>query len=136
VLVLCSRGSMARTRHLMNDWRRLMPHSHSESKFEKSTSLVELNEVAELANCTRCLYFEGRKRQDVYLWLADVGNEGPSVKFLVHNTHTMAELSMQGNCLKGSRPVLAFDPGFEEKAHLKLVKEMLKNVSWGLEWGF
>ncbi|KAJ8305682.1 hypothetical protein KUTeg_016227 [Tegillarca granosa] len=38
--------------------------------------------------------------------------KGPSVKFLVENIHTMSELKMTGNCLKGSRPLLSFDKIF------------------------
>jgi len=125
--MLCSRGSLARTRHLLADWKRLMPHVHGEAKFEKAANMDQLNEMAELANCSKCIYFESRKRQDVYMWLSEVSG-GPSVKFLVHNMHTMNELSLAGNCLKGSRPVLSFDPKFDAKPHLKLLKELLKNT--------
>ena len=34
---------------------------------------------------------------------------GPSAKFLVENIHTLEELKLTGNCLKGSRPLLNFD---------------------------
>ena len=119
---------LARTRHLMKDFKDLMPHTRSESKFEKSCKLTDINEMAELANCTRCMYFENRKKRDSYLWLADV-NGGASVKFLILNIHTMQELKMTGNCLKGSRPILSFDPQFDSTPHLQLVKEMFKHVS-------
>lgn len=33
-------------------------------------------------NCTSALFFEGRKRQDLYLWASKTPN-GPSAKFLV-----------------------------------------------------
>lgn len=39
--------------------------------------------------------------------------------------HTMAELKLSGNHLKGSRPVLSFDAAFDEQPHLQLMKEML-----------
>ena len=39
--------------------------------------------------------------------------------------HTMAELKLSGNHLKGSRPVLSFDARFDELPHLQLLKEML-----------
>jgi len=42
---------------------------------------------------------------------------GPSVKFHVENVHTTEELKMTGNCLKGSRPLLSFDKGFDLKPH-------------------
>lgn len=39
--------------------------------------------------------------------------------------YTMAELKLTGNCLKGSRPILSFDPQFKEKPHYSLLKELL-----------
>ena len=42
--------------------------------------------------------------------------------------HTMAELKLTGNCLKGSRPLLSFDPTFDETPHHKLLKEMFTQV--------
>lgn len=61
--------------------------------------------------------------KDLYMWISSVAR-GPSVKFLVLNVHTMLELKLTGNCLKGSRPLLSFDPNFDEP-HWSLIKEML-----------
>lgn len=71
------------------------------------------------------MYFEARKKKDLYLWLSCVPN-GPSVKFLVENVRTTAELKLTGNCLKSSRPILVFDPTFEQddKSHLQLFREL------------
>uniref|UniRef100_S4RGY9 Ribosome biogenesis protein BRX1 homolog n=1 Tax=Petromyzon marinus TaxID=7757 RepID=S4RGY9_PETMA len=49
---------------------------------------------------------------------------GPSAKFLVQNVHTMAELKLTGNCLKGSRPLLSFDPTFDTVPHYAILKEL------------
>lgn len=87
----------------------------------------DLNEMCELANCTSCLYLESRKGMDVYLWASHVDG-GPSAKFLVHNIHTMNELNLFGNCLKGSRPIISFDPQFDEKPHSRIVKELLLRI--------
>ncbi|VDM40421.1 unnamed protein product [Toxocara canis] len=124
VLVFCSRGSSFRVRHLMNDFKRLMPHSRGESKLDKQTRLPVINEIAEMANCTKCLYFENRKQKDLYLWISNIV-DGPSVKFLVHNVHTMDELRMSGNCLKASRPIMSFDGNFEAQPHLNLIKHLI-----------
>ncbi|KAL6728718.1 hypothetical protein Aduo_010461 [Ancylostoma duodenale] len=124
VLVLCSRGADVRTRHLMNDIKVLMPHAKGDSKLDKQKSLVVINEIAEMKNCTKILYFESRKHKDVYLWMSNVDN-GPSIKFLVHNMHTMMEMKMSGNCLKASRPILSFDSRFDEEPHLMLIKNAL-----------
>ncbi|KAL3199030.1 hypothetical protein MRX96_044068 [Rhipicephalus microplus] len=51
-----------------------------ESKMEKKDPLVVINEICEMKNCNKCLYFENKKRKDLYLWASNVPN-GPSVKF-------------------------------------------------------
>ncbi|KAL1466950.1 hypothetical protein MTO96_042408 [Rhipicephalus appendiculatus] len=80
-----------------------------------------------MKNCNKCLYFENKKRKDLYLWASNVPN-GPSVKFLVENVHTMEELKMTGNCLKGARPLLSFDKAFTESPFAKLMKELLSQI--------
>ncbi|CAJ0600038.1 unnamed protein product [Cylicocyclus nassatus] len=124
VLVLCSRGADVRTRHLMNDIKVLMPHAKGDSKLDRQKSLVVINEIAEMKNCTKILYFESKKQKDTYLWMSNVEN-GPSIKFLVHNMHTMMEMKMSGNCLKASRPILSFDSRFDEEPHLMLIKQVI-----------
>jgi ribosome biogenesis protein BRX1 len=42
--------------------------------------------------------------------------------------HTMDELRLTGNCLKGSRPFLSFDKSFDKAPHLSLLKEMFIQV--------
>ncbi|KAJ8941217.1 hypothetical protein NQ318_015649 [Aromia moschata] len=109
VLVFASRGINHRDRHLMEDLKKLMPHHKPEAKMERSKTLSE------------------EKKKDLYMWLSNVPN-GPSVKFFVENVHTMAELKLTGNCLRGSRPLLSFDPVFEEKPHYSLLKEIFKQI--------
>ena len=101
------------------------------------------------------MFFETRKHKDLYIWVAKTPN-GPSAKFHVTNgkisgaatglallvlrgcrahfnllrcaVHTMAELKLSGNHLKGSRPVLSFDATFDEQPHLQVLKEMFTHV--------
>lgn len=40
----------------------------------------------------------------------------------------MGELKLTGNCLRGSRPLLSFDPSFTEKPHHQLLKELLMQI--------
>lgn len=113
-----------------------------------------VNEIAEARGCHTVLFLECRKRgQDGYLWLGRTshansdasifendGNAtsmdnkhlmisgGPSIKFHITNIHTMDELKMTGNCMKGSRPILSFDKSFDTLDHLKLVKHVLVDV--------
>jgi ribosome biogenesis protein BRX1 len=83
-----------------------------------------LNELAEMDNCNNCLFLETRRHEDLYMWLSKTPN-GPSIRFLVQNVHTMDELRMTGNHLKGTRPLLSFDKAFDSSPHWKLIKEIL-----------
>ena len=111
-----------------------------------------VNEIAEVRGCHTVLFLECRKRgQDGYMWLgrtshanssfegsgegaATAGGKhlmitgGPSVKFHITNIHTMDELKMTGNCMKGSRPILSFDKSFDHIDHLKLIKHLFIDV--------
>lgn len=42
--------------------------------------------------------------------------------------HTMEELKLTGNHLRGSRPILTFSSNFDKDAHWKLLKEMITQV--------
>lgn len=127
VMVFASRGITFRDRHLMVNIRTLLPHAKPESKMEKKDTLDVINEVCEMKNCNKCIYFENKKRKDLYMWISNVPN-GPCAKFLVENVHTMEELKMTGNCLKSSRPLLSFDKSFNESPFTKVLKELLAQV--------
>jgi ribosome biogenesis protein BRX1 len=142
-LVLCSRGVTARYRHLLEDLRTLIPHHKKESKLDAGDAGMgrAVNDIAEMKGCNTVLLLECRKHQDAYLWLGRVagggggstaamgrGQPGPSVKFHVSNIHTMDELRLIGNCMKGSRPILSFDESFGRLGHLKLLKELFLDV--------
>ncbi len=83
--------------------------------------------MADLQGCSSAVFFESRKRKDLYLWLAKTP-AGPSVKFHVTNVHTMEELKLAGNHLKGSRPAIHFDAGFEGCAQGRVIRELLQQV--------
>lgn len=122
--MFAARGINHRDRHLMRDLKTLMPHHRSESKMERTKTLSVVNEMCEMKHCNKALLFEGRRKKDLYMWAA-CAPSGPSVKFLVENAHTMGELKMAGNCLRGSRPLLSFDMQFKKIPHLNLIKEIL-----------
>ncbi|KAA8899018.1 Brix domain-containing protein [Sphaerosporella brunnea] len=124
VLILSSRGVTYRHRHLLNDLVAMLPHSRKDAKLDTKSQLHYLNEVAELYNCNGVLFFEARKRQDLYLWLARNPN-GPSIKFHIQNLHTMSELNFTGNALRGSRPIVSFDKNFDATPSAALMKELL-----------
>ncbi|KAM9591249.1 ribosome biogenesis protein BRX1 homolog isoform 1-T2 [Morphnus guianensis] len=54
--------------------------------------------------------------------------QGPSAKFLVQNIHTLSELKMTGNCLRGSWPLSSFDPTFDKEPHYALLKELFIQI--------
>ncbi|KAK9813457.1 hypothetical protein WJX73_010685 [Symbiochloris irregularis] len=127
VLILATRGITFRHRHLLLDLVQLLPHCKKDAKMDTKSDRAVVNEVADIKGCNNVLFFEARKHQDLYLWIAK-SPDGPSVKFLVLNVHTLAELKLSGNHLKGSRPVLSFHQAFDSKPHLRLLKEMLTHV--------
>ncbi|KAG9318588.1 Brix domain-containing protein [Chiua virens] len=127
VLLLSSRGVTHRMRHLMSDLEALLPHTKKESKLDSKSQLHLLPELADLNNCNNTIYFEARRHEDLYMWAAKTPN-GPSIKFHVQNVHTMDELKMTGNCLKGSRGILSFDKAFDESDWGKLTKEILTHI--------
>jgi len=147
VLLLSSRGVTHRMRHLMSDLEVLLPHvkkgvysvrlmsgvlftgeRFADSKLDSKNQLGLLPELADLHNCNNTLYFEARRHEDLYMWAAKTPN-GPSIKLHVQNIHTMDELKMTGNCLKGSRGLLSFDKAFEETGWGRLTKELFTQVS-------
>ena len=127
VLIFSSRGISFIARHVMKNLRSLMAHSKSEPKVELRKNFAVLNEIAELRNCNHVLFFDMKKKRDLYLWAGSVPN-GPTVKFLVENLHTMEALKLTGNCLRSSRPILSFDAKFDEEPHWKLIKELFTQI--------
>ncbi|KAL8139102.1 hypothetical protein V2J09_005103 [Rumex salicifolius] len=128
VLVTCSRRINFRYRHLMLNLASMFPHCKKDSKVEaKASKGPTLNELVELRGCSSCLFFECRKHKDLYLWMAKCPN-GPSVKFLVNAVHTMEELKLTGNHLKGSRPLITFSGDFEKEPHWLLLKEIILQI--------
>jgi len=127
VLLLSSRGITHRMRHLMDDLETLLPHVKKDAKLDSKNHLHLLPELADLHNCNNTLYFEARRHEDLYLWAAKTPN-GPSIKMHVQNVHTMDELKMTGNCLKGSRGILSFDKAFENSEWARLTKEVFTHI--------
>ncbi|XP_018646514.1 ribosome biogenesis protein brix, putative [Schistosoma mansoni] len=93
VLIISSRGVSYIGRHLLKDLLHMMPHGKTDSKLDHKKGITVLNELAEMSNTNKVIYFEARKKKDLYLWLSCVPN-GPSVKFLVENIRTTAELKV------------------------------------------
>eukprot|EP00753_Platysulcus_tardus_P000639 PLAT10609.1.p2 GENE.PLAT10609.1~~PLAT10609.1.p2 ORF type:complete len:434 (-),score=200.51 PLAT10609.1:107-1309(-) len=127
VLLLSSRGLTASTRFLIKDIQRLLPHHKRDVKFDNKTRLAEIASIAEMKGCQHTVFFETRRRKELYLWLARMP-AGPSVRFQVQNVHTMNELKLTGNCLLGARVLLNFDAAFDAEPHWRLLREMLTQI--------
>ena len=127
VLVFCSRGIPFKGRHLIKNLMDLMPHSKTDVKLDQKHDILEINEICEMKHCNKCVFFLGRKRKDVYMWVSNVPH-GPSALFHVDYLNMMQELKFTGNCLKGSRPVLSFDSEFDATPHMQLIKELFIQI--------
>ncbi len=127
VLIVASRGITARHRHLLEDFKLLIPHHKKDSKLDCKNDIQAVNEIAEMKSCNQVLYLETRKHQDLFMYLGRSPN-GPSAKFQVVNVHTMDELKLTGNCMLGSRPLLNFDAGFDRAPHLQIFKNLLRDA--------
>jgi ribosome biogenesis protein BRX1 len=127
VLIIASRGITARYRHLLEDFKKLIPHHKKDSKLDDKGDIQAVNEIADMKSCNQVLFLETRKHQDLYMYLGKTPH-GPSAKFHVVNIHTMDELKLTGNCMIGSRPVLNFDSNFDDKPHFQLLKHLLADA--------
>lgn len=105
----------------------MLPHSKKDAKVKMKNDLYILNELAELSNCNNAVFFEVKKKDDLYLWMSKTPS-GPSVKFHLQNLHTIDELKMTGNCLKGSRHVISFDKSFDSAPHWSLLKTLMGHI--------
>ena len=129
VLVFSSKGSSPKYRHLMEDFKAMMPHSKSEPKLDKNLDMREINDICEMRSCNNAVYFEHHRSNYCYVYFAGMP-AGPTIKFQVYNVTTLNELKLSGNCLKGSRPLLHFDTAFndESNSQLQVMKNMFQRV--------
>jgi len=129
-MILPSRGLGFRFRHFMLDLAALLPHSKRENKLDTKNQLGIINEVCDLEDCDYVMFLEGRRSEDLYMWLSDASSDGPSAKFYVQNVHTAGELNMKGNCARKSRGIVSFSPEFDDPSipHLSIVKRLLEQT--------
>ncbi|KAH7832467.1 putative ribosome biogenesis protein BRX1 [Monocercomonoides exilis] len=127
VLIFSSRGIGAKQRYLMKDLQKMVTHSITEPKLDKKLKIAAVAEICKLRSCSGTVFFEVRKKTDLYLWLG-MTPSGPTAKFQVYNIHTMQELQLTGNHMLNSRPLLSFDAHFDSLPHLAILKEMFTNI--------
>ena len=95
VLVLSSRGTASRHRHLLKDLKSLLPHHKKDAKLDSKEPVRIVNEIAELKNCNTAIYLEVRRKTDCYMWISRTPN-GPSARFFVENGDIQDSLFAQG----------------------------------------
>lgn len=127
ILVLSSRGTTHIQRHLMNDIIQTLAHAKRDAKFDTKSQLYQLNELSDLYGCNVIMFFEARKKQDLYLWLSRA-SQGPTIKFYCQNLFTMDELNLHGNSMLGTAPILSFSHHFDSIPHLKLAQRLLESA--------
>lgn len=102
----------------------MIPHAKKDSRIKQS-DFVYIDEMASDLHCDTVILFENRHRtqSEPYLWVARTP-EGPSMSFYIKDTTSINALRTVGNCMKGSRPLLCFDPKFEDGSILSLAKKL------------
>ncbi len=74
----------------MLDIFNLLPHAKKDIKLEKKNEGEQILELCESHSCKNYLFFDSKKKRDLYLW---IGNKnGASCKLFVENIHTSDEL--------------------------------------------
>lgn len=72
--------------------------------------LSTINEIAEIKSCNSTLFFECRKKADLFLWMSKTPN-GPSVKFHVLNGECRLRSSTTQSCARARVCVSCFARG-------------------------
>ena len=127
VLTIASKGVTSKYLDLMRDFQMMMPQSRKESKLDARDPLTVINDICELRTCTHSLLFDTRRHRDLYLTFAR-SPSGPSLRFYVDDVHTMSEMNFTGNCLRGSRALLSFDPAFDTEPRWRLTKQIFTEI--------
>ena len=125
VLVIGTRGIKARSRHLMRDLQRLLPHSVLGSKLDtEEDGIAGVAGACEDADCATALLFDARDPRRLYMWVAACP-DGPSAMFRVRNIHTATELNFDVRRCGGVRNLLVFDKAFDASVDRRLLKTLL-----------
>lgn len=125
-MIVGNKGMIHSTAEILDDFRKLIPHSKKENKIS-SEDFKDIKEIAVDIHCDVVAYFETKHHIEPYLWLADAIN-GPTVCFYMEEGKSIYDLGFVGNPMKGSRPLLFFDPAFDKTPVLSLSRILLQRV--------
>lgn len=126
ILILCRRGISPAIRHFLPDFYKLIQNPVKSPKF-KGKNYITLNSTADEKNCSVILLFETRHSTEHYLWFA-LPPGGPTMCFFFENFHKIEEFHFIGKCSPDTRPLLFFDPIFNQIPALGIAKELLKQT--------
>ena len=111
-LILSGKQMVGKHFELMQDFLSILPHAKKEDRVSDD-EFYFLDETAFDNHCDTVILFETRARKtEPYLWIARCP-DGPSITMFIEEEESIQALQLLGNCLKGSRPILLFDPSFD-----------------------
>lgn len=131
-LLLTTKQMTPRHNDILKDFLNLIPHAKKGNRIDDD-EFHFLDEIAGDNHCDTVMLFETRARkQESYFWISKIPT-GPTMHFFVEEENSIYSLHMLGNCLKGSRPLILFDPSFESDSSpnsiiFKIAKELLLRV--------
>lgn len=128
-MLLQTRGSIRQHAQVFENLRDLIPHAKREQSMNSKDFHV-LDEIASDRFCDTIGAFETRHKKvssECYFWIATCPS-GPSINFFVRDAQSIESLRLIGNSLKGSRPILQFDPKFNDGGVLEIAKWSLQRL--------
>lgn len=128
-LLLHNRGMIRQEAQVFDNFQACIPHAKSENSMTKK-HYTELGEIAEDRRCDTIGMIETchkRRIPEGYLWIAACPH-GPSFNFYINDAQSIENLRLIGNAMKGSRPILQFDPKFDDGGVFELAKMSLQRL--------
>lgn len=129
-ILLHNRGMARQHAQVFDNIQDCIPHAKHENSMNKK-HYHELEEIAEDRRCDTVGMIETcHKRQnenEAYFWIAACPS-GPSINFYIHDAQSIENLRLIGNVMKGSRPILQFDPKFDDGGIFELAKLSLQRL--------
>ena len=125
-MIVGNKGMIHATAEILDDVRKCIPHAKKDVKITQE-DFKEMKEIASDMHCDTVALFETKHHLEPYLWLADAAN-GPTICFFMEEGKSIYDLGLVGNPMKGSRPLLFFDPAFDKTNVLKLSRNLLQRL--------
>ena len=121
-LILANKGISHDIAQILDDFLKLVPHAKKESRTSEK-DFYSLDETATDLHCDTIALFQTKHHEDPFLWISK-SPEGPSMCLFIEESKSIEQLSSVGNCMKGSRPLLIFDPLFESTDIFSMTKDL------------